>query len=391
MPTIEEDVADNGWTRDYLATALQHIRECLTLSERNEILDYVTFEGNWPDWVCEEMDDIETELNDHDMWRDLEGWHRERMRFTRRVQNPRERWGANIRRKYSDTFASNPYPYYVGVELETNESNVNKYVLMNDVWDSEDEGARWDCQHDGSLINGSEFALRQITNGDNIIREVSEFCNMLREYNYGTDDSCGVHVHIDFSEGNLSTLKRAVSLYQRYEPIIYEFVGADRIRKRYSKPLTDGVNDGLHFPPLREAMRTNNLRAFKVSYYDRERYEQLETYKYYDGRYFGTNIHSVFLNNTLELRHLEGTLDDHKINTWIMTNLALVDHCMKGFDPDVEDMVYSTNTPSLEEFCSLLPNKVARDFRELRLKELDKRTNETNDEGETWVDVEENL
>ena len=135
-------------------------------------------------------------------------------------------------------------------------------------------------------------------------------------------------------------------------------------------------------------MRTNNLRAFKVSYYDRERYEQLETYKYYDGRYFGTNIHSVFLNNTLELRHLEGTLDDHKINTWIMTNLALVDHCMRGFDPEIEDRIFSDNTPTLEEFCVLLPNNVAEDFKEIRLEELNKRKEKKL---ETWVDIEESL
>ena len=382
MPTVYEMFNEEGWTRATLDIALRHFRRGIDSGERNQILDYVEFESHWPDWVCEVIDELEAEIEENDLWPSLNAWYRSQLQLNR------QRWNAPIRRKASDTFVSNPYPYYVGVEIETNESDVNKYVTAKDVETIDEYQAIWDCQHDGSLENGSEFALREIKNGDAILTEVTAFCEMLKDYGYKTDHSCGVHVHVDFTEGNLDTLKRAINMYRKYEPIIYDFVGADRIRKRFSKPLTDSSWKTIDFPPLREAMRTNNLRAFKVSYYDRERYESLETYKYYDGRYFGTNIHSVFLNNTLEFRHLEGTLDSRKINTWIMTNLALVDHCMRGFDPEIEDRIFSDNTPTLEEFCVLLPNNVAEDFKEIRLEELNKRKEKKL---ETWVDIEESL
>ena len=392
MPNLHEQWYQNGWNESLMLSALQLMRSSLIGADRRELIEYVDgFHGdNWPDWVCEEIRDIEMEL-DEGGWEGLNQYHRNRI-----ASHPPARWGAQIRRKNSETFIHNPYRYYVGVEIETNESDVSKYIQAKDLWDLDriangldgvQDGPKWDCQHDGSLDNGSEFALRQITNGDAILSEVSGFCDLLNESGYGIDKSCGVHIHIDFSDANLEVLKRAISLYRRYEPVLYEFVGEDRMYKRYSKPLTDESWKKLEFPPLEKALLTNNLRAFKVGFYDRERYSELETYKYYDGRYFGTNIHSVFLNNSLELRHLEGTLDSGKINTWIMTNLALVDYCMTGFNDNTWNCLGRTDIPTLDEFCSLLPNNLAEDFRHYRDEEME--TRKESEEMEAWVDVEE--
>ena len=391
MPTVHDDWYNNGWSSGTIQSALHMMREQFTTSERREICDYVDgLNGdNWPDWVVDEVSELEHELNEHDLWDDLNTWHRNRVASSTRRRGP-ERWGARIRRKVSDTFVDNPYRQYVGVEIETNESNISNYIQAKDLWDLDEiknvqDGPKWDCQHDGSLDNGSEFALRQLTNGDAILSEVSGFCDLLTKNGYGVDDSCGVHIHIDFTDGNLETLKRAIALYRRYEPVLYEFVGADRIRKRYSRPLTDENWDKLEFQPLEKALKTNNLRAFKVGFYDRERYNELESYKYYDGRYFGTNIHSVFLNNSLELRHLEGTLDSGKINTWIMTNLSLVDYCMSGFGNETWECLNRKDVPTIDEFCSLLPNNVAEDFKRYRKEEMSKRKEPIH---ESWVDVE---
>jgi len=393
MPSLHDQWYNNGWSRATMLSALEMMREQFTTSERIEIMDYIDgFNGdNWPDWIVDEVNAIESELNENDMWHDLNVWHRNRTASS--SQRAPERWGARIRRKASDTFIDNPYRYYVGVEIETNEKDVTDYVKAKDLWDLDtitnvQDGPKWDCQHDGSLDNGSEFALRQITNGDSILNEVSEFCDLLKKNGYGIDNSCGVHIHIDFTDGNLETLKRAVALYRRYEPMLYEFVGEDRIYKRYSKPLTDENWRKLEFLPLEKALTTNSLRAFKVGFYDRERYSELETYKYYDGRYFGTNIHSVFLNNSLELRHLEGTLDSGKINTWIMTNLSLVDYCMNGFGDETWECLARTDMPTIDEFCSLLPNNVAEEFKRHRKEEMDRRNEPAE---EDWVEIDSSL
>jgi hypothetical protein len=51
----------------------------------------------------------------------------------------------------------------------------------------------------------------------------------------------------------------------------------------------------------------------------------VEHYKYYDGRYSGFNVHSVFLNGTVELRYLGGTLNERYITAWVLFNLSIVD------------------------------------------------------------------
>ena len=77
----------------------------------------------------------------------------------------RERWEAPVIRKESNTFTENPYGHLVGLEIELNDTDVDKHASQVDFGDEEGDTI-WDCVHDGSLSSGSEFRLRTITNGD---------------------------------------------------------------------------------------------------------------------------------------------------------------------------------------------------------------------------------
>ena len=63
----------------------------------------------------------------------------------------------------------------------------------------------------------------------------------------------------------------------------------------------------LRFAPLADAMNSSNLKEFKTDFYNTENYRDAQSYKYYDGRYSGFNVHSIFSNGTLELRYLRGS------------------------------------------------------------------------------------
>tara|TARA_Y100000310_G_scaffold48370_1_gene44840 strand:+ start:5867 stop:7048 length:1182 start_codon:yes stop_codon:yes gene_type:complete len=242
----------------------------------------------------------------------------------------RNRWEAPIVPKLSNTFEINPFKYLVGLEIEVADNGVSNHAIPSEFTD---KGiTKWDCVHDGSLDCGSEFRLRQISNGDSLLTEISNFCRKMKHKGYGVDNTCGVHMHIDFKKSNLALLKKLILFYSRYEKYIYDIVGAERAERRYSQPLryNYGYGEGnsphrFRFTPLTNAMGAENLKEFKQKYYQCSDYEEVEHYKYYDGRYSGFNVHSVFLNGTVELRYLGGTLNERYITAWVLFNLSIVD------------------------------------------------------------------
>jgi len=111
-------------------------------------------------------------------------------------------------------------------------------------------------------------------------------------------------------------------------------------------------------------MTTTNLRDFKLAYYDcgssrqAQAYTERELRKYYDGRYWGLNVHSIFLNGTVEVRHLHGTLDPNEINSWALINLAMVHKSITGLTRRERRTLEYNNKPTLREFMNLFPNDI---------------------------------
>lgn len=308
---------------------------------------------------CEEW------LESEDMWSDIS---RERARPN---GTPPSRWNARFRKVESEAFDENPYKYFVGVELEVNDSKVINHIRETDLSPDgtvaqfpDSSKTNWDCVHDGSLNCGSEFRLREVYQGDRILDEVRKFCIFLNERGYKIDNSCSVHIHIDAKDMNLKSLKYLIQMHRRYENFLYEFVRPSRKDARFCRP-TDGQNEGIlySFAPLNPAMRTNTLREFKRAYYGcgssrSDAYADQESHKYYDGRYWGLNVHSIFLNGTVEVRHLHGTLDPDVINSWILINLAMVHKAIQGLTRRERRTLNYSNEPNLREFMNLFPDDI---------------------------------
>ena len=284
----------------------------------------------------------------------------------------RERWEAPVIRKESNTFTENPYGHLVGLEIELNDTDVDKHASQVDFGDEEGDTI-WDCVHDGSLSSGSEFRLRTITNGDKLLDNISTFCKTMKGKGYSTDDTCSVHMHIDFAKANLSKLKNLIRFYSRYEQYIYDVVGEERKGIRFSQALRKTHRDGkifsnpdeLRFGPLTDAMGERSLRKFKEKYYEREHYTEVQHHKYYDGRYSGFNVHSVFLNGTLELRYLRGTLNERYIRSWVMFNLHIIDNFIRNANTD-QLLLYSKNEPTRKEFFNWLGEGAKESYRKLQ-------------------------
>ncbi len=112
-------------------------------------------------------------------------------------------------------------------------------------------------------------------------------------------------------------------------------------------------------------MGERSLRKFKEKYYEREYYNEIEHHKYYEGRYSGFNVHSVFLNGTLELRYLRGTLNERYIRSWVMFNLHIIDNFIRDINTD-QMLLFSKNEPTRKEFFNWLGEGAKESYRKLQ-------------------------
>ena len=178
-------------------------------------------------------------------------------------------------------------------------------------------------------------------------------------------------MHIDFADSNLSQLKKLIRFYSRYEKYIYEVVGTERSERRYSQSLRHSYEPSMfRFAPLTNAMTAENLKEFKEKFYESTEYEELEHYKYYNGRYSGFNVHSIFLNGTLELRYLRGTLNERYITSWVLFNLSIIDMFIneKIYNQSDVDMfgLGSSLAPNRKEFLMWLTPFGKSQYRKLQ-------------------------
>ena len=316
---------------------------------------------------CLTFDDIRTILRCEEWIESSAQWNMLNGNPAPRVRPTRDRWELAFKKvDISNEFDNNIYREYVGLEIEVNDRKVKMHLRSSDI-------PNWDCVHDGSLDCGSEFRLRNVLRGDDLLREVEDFCITLHKRNYQMDNSCSIHIHIDAKDMRLEQVKTLIHLHRRYEQFLYGMLSTNRSDNRYCG-WTGSFNspNNFRFEPLDEAMKTDNLYEFKRKYYRGQPDEQ-EGHKYYDGRYSGLNVHSLFLNGTIELRHLEGTLDAKKINAWILTNLAMISIAKKGLTRKQTRALMYTNEPEFREFVNLFPDDIGIMFEKHYIKQ--KHTN----------------
>jgi|6_EtaG_2_1085325.scaffolds.fasta_scaffold14477_4 hypothetical protein len=320
---------------------------------------------------CEEW------IDSNDLWSMVESPARRR-RGHPSSRSQRLRWNEIFvkvdKNNINNTWKDNPFKEHVGVELEVGDYKVKMHLQPDDI-------PKWDCVHDGSVECGSEFRLRHVSSGDRLFKDVEEMCVALHKRGYITDESCSVHIHIDAEDLKLKHLKNLVKIHERYDKFIYEMLHSSRIESRFCRPTgitrkSRILGDVYSFEPLNKAMKKDNLRDFKRSYYEVPASHiniEEQNHKYYDGRYWGLNVHSVFLNGTVELRHLQGTIDPVVINAWILINLALLNKAKEGLTRREKRILEYNNEPVFREFVNLMPDNIQILFEKYHDKEHKKR------------------
>ena len=172
------------------------------------------------------------------------------------------------------------------------------------------------------------------------IEVLQEIIRELRKAKAITNDSCGIHIHVDGANHNADSLKRLVNFVVERQDIIYEALDISGSRaNRWCKKLNEQI--------LREMKASKNLttrRAEQIWYSPANDgyYRGINHQHYNDTRYHGINLHSFFSKGTVEFRLFNSTLHAGKIKAYIQFCLALsawaitskkkvVFHSMEGY------------------------------------------------------------
>lgn len=257
----------------------------------------------------------------------------------------------------------NSLPRTLGLEIEVSYLGATQIQVPSYV--------HYSWEHDGSITaGGQELVLGRLV-GDDFIRGITALAGQFARYDFKTDQSCGLHVHVGVDDWGAPQLKKLVLLYSKFEDLFYQLVAKGRDgwrehrgeRKYYAKRWTNGLFpkgwmdkfEDLNEPSkirraIVEALYRGNISphisnnrastihgkaktifngghsysVWPMELSDKYRtrahgYQSMRTlaaHKYEACRYYGLNLHTYFQRHTVEYRHHEGTVALDKLLYW---------------------------------------------------------------------------
>ena len=147
----------------------------------------------------------------------------------------------------------------------------------------------------------------------NIIRE-------LRKNGAKTDNSCGIHIHVDGANHNPQSLRRLINFMIARQDLIYEALEIEERANHWCHKLNNAL--------LTEMKKDKNLskeKAEEIWYSSaNDGYSDGINHGHYNStRYHGVNLHSYFSKGTVEFRLFNSTLHAGKIKAYIQFCLAV--------------------------------------------------------------------
>lgn len=223
---------------------------------------------------------------------------------------PREK-AAEIMGEYFGRSAASEGTYYDAYSAK--DSQGRKWTVMSD------SSIRTQKKTNGSIVNANDGAysvelVSPICHYEDI-ETIQEIVRKLREGGALTNESTGIHVHVDASRYDTKSLRNLTNIMRSKEDILYKALQVDVNREyRYCKKVDDNFLNELNNckPKTRDELKNIWYQGGDGS-----------RIHYHESRYHALNLHSVFQKGTLEFRLFNGTLHAGKIKSYIQLSLAI--------------------------------------------------------------------
>ena len=167
----------------------------------------------------------------------------------------------------------------------------------------------FDVVYDGSLNGGGvEFKHYRPVIGDKIRETIMGLEYHHDEENNYVDESCGIHVHFNARDFRFKELKALCIIMNHIDDYIIESLPEERRTSTYAKRFLASYND---------IVECRNIVELTNWYYKVIGKSFINTDRYNQARYIGTNLHARFYHGTIEFRYHEGSIDSTPILKWI--------------------------------------------------------------------------
>lgn len=152
-----------------------------------------------------------------------------------------------------------------------------------------------------------------ILKGRDGLEQLKKVCEALNTAGATVDKSCGVHVHHDVNDYDITAMKNLFATYAKFEEVIDTFVPQSRRKdnNRYCRSIaTITCNLGLHCA-LHALKKVKTMRELEYLM---------------DDRYCKLNFRSYLKYGTIEFRQHNGTTNYEKMYNWILLTQHMVDN-----------------------------------------------------------------
>ena len=236
----------------------------------------------------------------------------------------------------SGEFRSNPTQFLTGIEYEiesiTNHGNAGKFLK--------------NVTEDGSLRNnGYEY----ITNIHEYDKQLKVFKQLHETLKYGEDaftHRTSIHVHVNMLGLEVKQLKQFILLYVLTEPLFFKFVGKERENSVFCVPLYQ-------------------------TYLSQQYHKSSQWLAQHWHKYTAFNLLPLEIQGSIEFRHMFGTNDFNKFETWLSSIKSLYDFVVEN--PQYNLMREIQNKDKINSLCEkILPKLYTKyDFKLLENTMLD--------------------
>ena len=172
-----------------------------------------------------------------------------------------------------------------------------------------DHTDHWKLVTDSSLSGNNTFELvSPILHGEQGLEELEKVCWVLDLCNAKVNGTCGLHVHMDAAEFDLSTWKNLILTYKRLEGVIDNFMPRSRRNNHYCKTLTT-----ISEVKINRASNISDLRA-----------------AFSHNRYHKVNLEAYTRHRTVEFRQHGGSTNFTKMSAWIHFLAKMITFAKQG-------------------------------------------------------------
>ena len=174
------------------------------------------------------------------------------------------------------------------------------------------------------------------------IETLQELVRRLRKAGAFTNNSCGIHIHLDGADHTARSIRNFVNIIASKNDLFYKALQIEPTRMGYCKKMDEILVEKIN------RKKPKTLAQIESLWY--EGYSESTTRHYHSSRYHFLNLHSFFNgNHTVELRGFNSELHAGKIRSYIVLSLALnrqalTQKCASAKKPQVENQKFAMRT-----------------------------------------------